>query len=55
MGTLEEGRRREMKRFSRLPREMAAAEIRPDFKDWLRMVNQHQVTCLIAGGYAVMK
>ena len=30
-------------------------ELKPDFKDLLRLFNQHQVQYLIAGGYAVMK
>lgn len=30
-------------------------ELKPDFKDLLRLLNQHQVTYLIVGGYAVMK
>lgn len=30
-------------------------ELKPDFKDLLRLFNRHQVTCLIVGGYAVMK
>jgi hypothetical protein len=30
-------------------------ELKPDFKDLLRLLNQHQVQCLIVGGYAVMK
>lgn len=30
-------------------------ELKPDFKDVLRILNEHQVTYLIVGGYAVMK
>lgn len=30
-------------------------ELKPDFKDLLLLFNQHQVRCLIVGGYAVMK
>lgn len=30
-------------------------ELRPDFKDFLRLLNKHQVIYLIVGGYAVMK
>ena len=30
-------------------------ELKPDFKDLLRLFNQHQVRYLIVGGYAVMK
>src|SRR5580658_5657278 len=30
-------------------------ELKPDFKDLLRLFNQYQVRCLIVGGYAVMK
>ncbi len=30
-------------------------ELRPDFKDFLRLLNKHQVKYLIVGGYAVMK
>lgn len=30
-------------------------QLRPDFKDFLRLLNQHQVRYLIVGGYAVMK
>lgn len=30
-------------------------ELRPDFKDFLRLLNQHQVKYLIVGDYAVMK
>ena len=30
-------------------------ELKPDFKDLLRLLNQHQVAYLIVGGYAVMK
>jgi hypothetical protein len=30
-------------------------ELKPDFKDLLRLLNQHQVMYLIVGGYAVMK
>jgi hypothetical protein len=31
------------------------AELRPDFKDFLLVLNKHQVEYLIVGGYAVMK
>lgn len=30
-------------------------ELKPDFKDFLRILNKHQVSYLIVGGYAVMK
>ncbi len=30
-------------------------ELKPDFKDFLRLLNQHQVKYVIVGGYAVMK
>ena len=30
-------------------------ELRPDFKDFLRLLNQHKVKYLVVGGYAVMK
>ncbi len=30
-------------------------ELRPDFKDLLRLLNRHQAKYLIVGGYAVMK
>jgi hypothetical protein len=30
-------------------------ELRPDFKDFLILLNKHQVEYLIVGGYAVMK
>lgn len=30
-------------------------ELKPDFKDLLRLLNHHQVTYLLVGGYAVMK
>jgi hypothetical protein len=30
-------------------------ELKPDFKDFLRLLNKHQVKYLIVGGYAVMK
>lgn len=30
-------------------------ELKPDFKDLLRLLSRHQVTYLIVGGYAVMK
>ncbi|MGA3044079.1 MAG: hypothetical protein ABSF54_25165 [Bryobacteraceae bacterium] len=30
-------------------------ELKPDFKDLLRLLNHHEVRYLIAGGYAVMK
>src|SRR5580693_8051454 len=30
-------------------------ELKPDFKDLLRLLNRHQVAYLIVGGYAVMK
>ena len=32
-----------------------AEELKPDFKEPLRLLNRHQVTYLIVGGYAVMK
>ena len=33
----------------------AHVELRPDFKDFLRLLNKRQVRYLIVGGYAVMK
>jgi len=30
-------------------------ELKPDFKDLLRLLNQHQVRYLVVGDYAVMK
>ena len=33
----------------------ANVELKPDFKDFLRLLNQQQVKYLIVGGYAVMK
>jgi hypothetical protein len=30
-------------------------ELKPDFKDFLRLLNKHEVKYLIVGGYAVMK
>jgi len=33
----------------------AHVQLRPDFKDFLRLLNKHQVHYLIVGGYAVMK
>ena len=32
---------------------MASLELHPDFKDFLRLLNSHQVEYLIVGGYAV--
>jgi hypothetical protein len=33
----------------------SSVTLKPDFKDFLRLLNQHQVKYLIVGGYAVMK
>jgi hypothetical protein len=33
----------------------APVELRPDFKGFLRLLNQHKVRFLVVGGYAVMK
>jgi hypothetical protein len=33
----------------------ALVEVKPDFKDFLRLLNKHEVKYLIVGGYAVMK
>ena len=32
---------------------MAKLELHPDFKDFLRLLNSHQVKYLLVGGYAV--
>ncbi len=33
----------------------SSVQLKADFRDLLRLFNRHQVTCLIVGGYAVMK
>jgi hypothetical protein len=33
----------------------SSVELKPDFRDLLRLFNQHQVRYLVVGGYAVMK
>ncbi len=32
---------------------MDASELNPDFKDFLRLLNEHDVKYLLIGGYAV--
>lgn len=32
---------------------MASIELHPDFKDFLRLLNLHQVEYILVGGYAV--